>query len=165
MANTEATILADTFQKARDLNKWYLSLLKPVDPYLHWEVNGVRLNNVIWLASHLTWAENFLIIKATGGEAVNIEWLEHYNISSNGTLHDKQHDMRTVLDALKLVHEKAMAHLLTIDDTTIAADNPLGIGFGGIKTNRMMIQHAIRHESTHTGHLGWLCKINKIDTV
>ena len=165
MANNEAKILADTYQKVRDLTKWYFSLLKPVDPYQHWEVNGVRLNNMIWLASHITWAENSLILKGTGGKGEDIHWLEHYNISSDGSLHDKAHDMKTILAALKTVHEKAMEHVLTISDEKMDEPNVFGFGFGGITTNRILIQHAIRHEAMHTGHLSWLCKINKIQSV
>ena len=165
MENQEAKILADTFQKTRDLTKWYFSLLKEVDPYKHWEVNGVKLNNIIWLASHITWAENFLILKGTGGTVLDISWLEHYNIKSTGTLHHAQHDMKTVLDALKSIHEKAMEHLLTLTDAQMDEPNTFGFGFGGLKTNRILIQHAIRHEAMHTGHLSWLCKINKIQTV
>ena len=165
MENIEAKILADTFQKTRDLTKWYFSNLKEADPYKHWEVNGVRLNNIIWLASHITWAENFLILKGTGGKPVDLAWLEHYNISSTATLHDAQHDMKTVLNALKSIHEKAMEHLLGISDDVMGQDNAHGFGFGGLKTNRILIQHAIRHEAMHTGHLSWLCRINKISTV
>jgi hypothetical protein len=165
MANNEAKVLADMFQKVRDLTKWYFSLLKPVDPYKHWEVNGTRLNNLIWLASHLVWAENSLILKGTGGEGVDISWLDHYNIKSDGSLHHAQHDMKTILDALKLVHEKSMNHLLTITDEQMGSNNAFGMGFGGETTNRILIQHAIRHEAMHTGHLSWLCRINKIDSI
>jgi hypothetical protein len=165
MANSEAKVLADTFQKVRDLTRWYFSMMKEVDPYKHWEVNGTRLNNLIWLGSHITWAENSLILQGTGGKGVDIHWLEHYNISSNGSLHDAKHDMRTILDALKHVHELAMEHLLTITDEKMDAENVFGFGFGGLKTNRILIQHAIRHEAMHTGHLSWLCRINKIETV
>ena len=165
MANNEAKILADTFQKVRDLTKWYFSLLKPVDPYRHWEVNGTRLNNMIWLASHITWAENSLLLKGTGGQGIDIHWLEHYNISSSGSLHDAAHDMKAILEALKTVHEKAMEHLLTISNEKMDEQNVFGFGFGGVSTNRILIQHAIRHEAMHTGHLSWLCKINKIESV
>jgi hypothetical protein len=165
MAQTEAQLLGDTFQKVRDLTKWYFSLLKEVDPYKHWEVEGVRLNNLIWLASHITWAENFLILKGTGGRGLDISWLDHYNISSDGSLHDKQHDMRTILDALKEVHSNAVEHLKNFPDEEMDKENKFGFGFGGIKTNRILFQHAIRHEAMHTGHLSWLCKINKIESV
>lgn len=165
MPNNEALILSDTLQKTRDLTRWYLSLLKDSDPYKRWEVNGAPLNSIIWIASHLTWAENFLVLKGTGGEPVTIDWSENYNINSNGDLHHAEHDMKTVLGVLKTVHEKAIAHLLTITDEQMEAENTLGFGFGGLKTNRILIQHAIRHEAMHTGHLSWLCKINKLQTV
>jgi hypothetical protein len=44
-------------------------------------------------------------------------------------------------------------------------DNPAGFGFGGDNSYRMMIQHAIRHEAIHAGHLSWLCKLHGIQTV
>jgi len=165
MSNKEALILSDTFQKTRDLSRWYLSLLKDSDPYKRWEINGTHLNSIIWVASHLAWAENFLIIKGTGGEALEVAWLDKYNISSNGELHHPDHHMKEVMSTLKAVHEKAMAHMPTVSDEKMDAENSLGFGFGGIKTNRILLQHAIRHEATHVGHLSWLCKINKIETV
>jgi hypothetical protein len=165
MSHIEAKVLSDTYQKTRDLTRWYFSLLKEVDPYLHWEVNGVKLNNLIWLGSHITWAENFLLLKGTGGRPLDIDWLEHYNISSSGTIHHADHNMKTILDSLKMVHEEAMKHLLTISDEKMEMENSLGFGFGGLKTNRVLVQHAIRHEAMHTGHLSWLCKINKIESV
>ena len=165
MANNEALVLHDTFQKTRDLTRWYLSLLKNSDPLKQWEVNGQRLNSVIWLASHIAWAENFLILKGTGGQLVELDWIEHYNIRSKGDLHHADHNMKTVMDAMKEVHEKAMAQLLTVTNEDMDAENTLGFGFGGIKTKRILVQHAIRHEAMHTGHLSWLCKINKVETV
>ena len=165
MGNTEAIILHDTFQKTRDLTRWYLSLLKDKDAHKHWEINGTRLNSIIWLASHIAWAENFLILKGTGGEPVHVDWLEHYNISSSGDIHHEGHNMKTVMETMKTVHEKASTHLLTISDEKMGEENIVGFGFGGVKTNRVLVQHAIRHEAMHTGHLSWLCKINKIQTV
>ncbi len=165
MLNKEALILSDTYQKTRDLTRWYLSLLKEVDAYKQWEVNGTRLNSVIWLASHITWAENFLVLKGTGGQPVELDWLDSYNIKSSGDLHDAGHNMKTVMATLKEVHEKTMAHVLTLSDEKMEEENVLGFGFGGIKTNRMLVTHAIRHEAMHTGHLSWLCKINKVESV
>lgn len=165
MSNKEALILSDTFQKTRDLTRWYLSLLKESDPYMRWEINGTRLNSIIWLASHITWAENFLILRGTGGEPVTIDWLDHYNIKSTGDVHHANHDMKIVMATMKEVHEKTMAHVITLSDETMDAENIHGFGFGGIKTNRILVQHAIRHEAMHTGHLSWLCKINKAETI
>jgi len=165
MPNTEAKILADTFQKVRDLTRWYFSLLKEADPNHTWEINGTRLNSILWVASHVAWAENNLILEGTGGKGVEIDWLPHYNIRSTGAIHDAKHDMKAALNGLKLVHEKAMEHLLSLSDEAMEMENIAGIAFGKDKTNRILIQHAIRHEAMHTGHLSWLCKINGIKTI
>ena len=163
--NSEAVLLADTFQKVRDLTKWYFSLLKDADPYMQWETNGKKLNSAAWLAGHLVWSEDFLIVKATGGKGADIPWLEHYKIGAEGSLHEEKPDMKTLLTALKAVHENATSHLLSLSNENLSEDNPLGFGFGGVKTKRMMIQHAIRHEAMHAGHLSWLCKINGVESI
>jgi uncharacterized damage-inducible protein DinB len=165
MAQSEAVVIWDTFQKVRDLTKWYFSLLKGADARQQLEINGEKLNSALWLASHLAWAENFLAIQGTGGEGVDIPWLDHYKIASDGTIHSEQHDMRAALDALKAVHEKATAHVSGLTDEKLEAPNMMGFGFGGISTSRILIQHLIRHEAMHTGHLSWLCKMNKIKRV
>jgi len=163
--NSEAALLADTFQKVRDLTKWYFSLVKDANPYHQWEVNGQKLNSIAWLAAHLVWAEDFLIVRATGGKGLGLEWLEHYKLGSDGSLHEEKPDMKTLLSLLKKGHENATAHLLSLSNEKLEEENAFGFGFGGVKTNRMMIQHCIRHEAMHTGHLSWLCKINSTESV
>lgn len=165
MSYTEANVLADTLQKTRDLTRWYLSLLKNADPYHQPEVNGVKLNSVAWLAAHILWAEDFLVLRGTGGEGTDIAWLDHYKISTDGTLHVAQPDMKELLDSLKLVHEKATAHLLTLSDEKLNEPNAFGFSFSGVSTNKVLVQHCIRHEAMHTGHLSWMCKLNSVKAV
>jgi len=165
MSYTEAKLLADTFQKVRDLTRWYLSLLKNTDPYYRYEIGGVGLNSTAWLASHLVWAEDFLIIRGTGGKGLDIPWLEHYKLGCDGQLHTEKPDMKEIMDSMKAVHEAATTHLLTVTDEQMDSPNPFGFGFGGLSTHRILVQHAIRHEAMHTGHLSWMCKINKLETV
>ncbi|MCX6199310.1 MAG: DinB family protein [Bacteroidetes bacterium] len=165
MTYYEAKTFTDTFQRTRDLTKWYLSLLKSVDAEKEIQIGDKKLNSIYWISAHLVWAEKFLLVQGTGGNGVDIPWLEHYKLGSDGTLHEGRGDFKSILDALKIVHENAMQHLLTLDDETLQQPNPVGFGFGGDNSNRMMVMHAIRHEGTHVGHLGWLCKLHGIDTV
>lgn len=162
---TEIQQLTDTFEKVRTLTRWYLSLLKPADPYRVWEVNHQPLNSVAWLTAHLIWAEDFLLVRSTGGLGSDIPWLNHYSLKSDGSLHEAKPDMKMLLTHLKTGHEKAMAHLQTLTDVQLNESNSSGVGFGGENTNRMVIQHSIRHEAMHTGHLSWLCKINGISSI
>lgn len=165
MSNIEANVLADTLQKTRDLTRWYLSLLKNADPYHQPEVNGTKLNSVAWLAAHIVWAEDFLVLRGTGGEGTGISWLEHYKLGADGSLHIAAPDMKEILDSLKLVHEKATTHLLTLTDEELSKPNPYGISFSGTDTKKVLVQHCIRHEAMHTGHLSWLCRMNGVKAV
>lgn len=162
--NAQAFILADTLEKTRGLSRWFLSLLKDTDPYAQIEVNGVKLNSIAWIVAHLTWAENMLVLKGSGGQPADIDYLKHYAIGGDGTTHMEKPDMKMLLDNLKMVHEKSMAHIQSLNDEQIMAHSPVGEMFGD-PTIKMAIQHAIRHEGTHAGHLGWLCKLNQIKTV
>ncbi|HRG89236.1 MAG TPA: hypothetical protein PLW44_09470, partial [Chitinophagales bacterium] len=99
------------------------------------------------------------------GQGSGINWLEHYKLGSDGTLHTEKPDMKELITLLKEGYSKATEHLLTLTDEKMAMENSLGFGFGSDKTNRMMIQHCIRHEAMHTGHLSWLCSINGLATV
>jgi hypothetical protein len=160
---TQAQLLADTFDKARGLTKWYLSLLKDTDMKHSFELNGQKLNSPLWIAAHLAWAENMLILQATGGNAFKIDWLEKVTL---GSPHDTTllPDAKEVLSTMKSIHEASMNHLATLSDASLDEPNLTGISFGS-NTKLSVIQHAIRHEATHAGHLSWICKLNGISTI
>ena len=161
---TQANLLADTYEMAFGLVRFYTGNLKEADPNKQWDVNGHALNSIAWINSHLCWSENFLLLKAIGGASPAIDWFEHYSFGSDGSLHDAKVDMKSILSDRKIVHEAAMSHLRSLSDEDLDKDNLIGISFGSGKSVRNIIQHAIRHEGTHAGHLGWLCKINGVKT-
>lgn len=162
---TEANLLADTYEMAYGLVRFYTGNLKEADPYKQWEVNGHKLNSVAWINAHLCWSEDFLLLKATGGKSPDIKWAEHYSFGSDGSLHEEGLDFKEVLDHRKIIHEAAMAHIRSLRNEDLDKENLMGIQFGSDKSIRNIIKHAIRHEGTHAGHLGWLCKINGAKTV
>jgi len=163
---TEANVLADTYESVRALTKWYLSKMKDVDMHKIFEADGKKLNSAYWITAHLTWSEQFLLLMALGGKTLDIPWLEQFRIGSKypndtGTLPP----IKQILDAWKEIHAAAMTHVRSLPDEILVKDNPAGFGFGGDNSYRIMIQHAIRHEAIHTGHLSWLCKLYDIQTV
>jgi hypothetical protein len=160
---TQAQLLADTLDKARGLTKWYLSLLKDTDMKHTFEFSGIKLNSPLWIAAHLAWAENMLILQSTGGDVIKIDWLEKVTL---GSPHDTSllPDTKEVLSTMKNIHEASMSHLATLSDAALDEPNLTGISFGS-DTKRSIIQHAIRHEATHVGHLSWICKLNEISTI
>ncbi len=163
---TEANILADSFESVRSLTRWYISKLKDADMHKVFEADGKKLNSAYWVTAHLTWSEQFLLLQAIGGNPLNIPWLEQFRIGSK--MPDDKNGLppvKQVLDAWKEIHAAAMAHVRSLPDELLGKDNPAGFGFGGDNSYRMMIQHAIRHEAMHTGHLSWLCKLYGLKTI
>lgn len=165
MANEQVKLLAETYEMSHGLVRFYTSALKTADPYQQWEVNGKKLNSIAWITAHLCWVENWLLLKALDGPAIAIDWADHYKLGSDGTLHEPAVDFKTILQHRKTVHEAAMLHINSLSDADLTKENPAGVKLWGDGSYKMMIQHAIRHEASHAGHLGWLCKINGIQTI
>jgi hypothetical protein len=160
---TEAEILADTLDFTRGLNKWYVSLLKGTDMKQQFELNGIKLNSPLWIVAHLAWAEDFLILKSTGGKPTEISWLKNFGLGSSPD-EALLPDLKEALDALKAIHEASLAHIKTLTDAQLDEPTLTGVNFG-VDSKRRVIQHAIRHEGTHSGHLGWICKLQGVRTV
>jgi hypothetical protein len=163
MNNKEAIALADMLDMARQLTRWYLSLLKNTDMKHRFELNGIQLNSPLWIAAHLVWAENMLVLHSTGGNPVSISWLDRFQL---GAEYDESSlpNVKDVLDSMKAVHHCSIQHIRSLSDNQLDEPNHSGISFGA-NTKRNILQHAIRHESIHAGHLGWICKLHGIKTV
>ena len=163
MARTETQILADMMDKSRQLTRFYISNLKAVDPYIPIEFGGKTFNSVYWLTAHLIWAEDYLIVQGTGAKSVAPDWVKHYHLGSDGSLHEGHGDYKALLNDMRQVHESAMHYLRGLDDAILDKDNTLGFHFGdGDATNRFIIMHAVRHEGGHSGNLAWLCKMHEV---
>ena len=163
---TQSQILSKAFQQSRQLNKFYISKLKELDPYENIEFGGEKFNSIYWLTAHLIWAENNLLVVQTGGDIGAPEWISHYSIFSDGSLHQGHDTYKELLNLMNELHQKAIAHLESLTDEQLDEDNVSKMSLGGTDVSkRFSIIHAIRHESTHTGHFGWIGKMNKIKTI
>jgi len=163
---TQAQLLADTFKKARTLTLFYLSKLKGIDPMSPFELGKITTNSIYWHVAHLMWAEDNLIMILTGADSVAPDWAQHYQLGCDGSLHAEHGTFKELLSEFKTMHPKCMAHLSSLSDEELSEDNSVLLQFGdGDISKRLAIQHAIRHESTHTGHLGWIAKINEVATI
>ena len=165
MARTETRILADMMDKTRQLTRFYISNLKEVDPYERFEFGGKAFNSIYWLTAHLIWAEDNLIVMGTGAKSVAPEWIKHYHLGADGSLHEGHGDYKSLLGDMKRVHEASLAHLQALQDEDLDKENAFGFHFGdGDTSNRLIIMHAIRHEGTHIGNLAWMSKMKEIKT-
>jgi len=162
---TEASILAHVMDKTRQLTGIYLSLLQQTDVHKVFEVDGKKLNSVFWIMAHLAVTENFLLLRSTGGELVKIPWARQFGLGSVPTPKEDCPPMEEVAGVFSDIHQKSIRHISTLEDTFLDKENTTGFEFAGEKSVRSIIVHAIRHEGTHAGHLGWLCKLNGIKTL
>lgn len=162
---TEAMALADTFEFTRGLTRYYMSRLKGHDMKKIFEVEGRPLNSAYWLVAHLVWAENMLLLRSLYGPTFDKPWLQRFGFGSDATDQKGWPDFSEIIAGLKEVHIIAMDHLRSLPDEKLDAPNLTQLGLGQEPTYRTAIQHAIRHEGTHAGHLGWLTKLYDVKTL
>ncbi len=161
---TEAQVLADAMDQTRNLTRFYLSKLKGKDEYYQFELSGKKLNSIYWLVGHLVWAERMLLLDSLEGPKVDAPWAKEFKIGSEPINREGLPGIKEMIDKLKEVHQVAMEFLKTIPNEELDKENVFGMGFAGDNSKRMMIQHAIRHEAQHIGHLSMLCKLFGEDT-
>lgn len=156
---SEAQIIAELLDNARDLTNYYLEKLKDKDKHKVFEANGKKLNNVIWLIAHITVSENWLVFVCTGHEHVKIPWARQFGLGSTIPSKSESPPFNEVLDYYNKVHLKAIDYINSLTSEDLNKPTINGVKFGGEDSVRAILKHAIRHETTHTGHLSWLCKL------
>lgn len=162
---TEAQILARQLDKGRELTKWYLSLMKECDPYKTFEFDGKRFNSVIWEIGHLAMSENFLANYLTYGPATKADWFKYFSMGGDNKVTDDYPDFKEVLYSFKQIHASTIEHINGLTDEDLDKPTKKEFNVAGIETVRDAIIHSIRHETTHTGHLGWLCKLHGVKSI
>ena len=161
----ESQVLADAFQSVRNLTKMYLSKLDGFDIDRRFELNGKKLNSARWITGHILWTEHFLLIEGLGGIPLEIPWLEKFEMGKKPAEKDELPSFDEIMKTLDAVHETAMKLLVSMTDEQLDEPNLIDAAFGGKKTKRAVILHAIRHEPMHTGQLSWILKANGVELV
>ncbi len=165
MGRKESEVLAESFESVRNLTKFYLSKVKPEDIYSNLSINGIKFNSPFWIASHLAWSENFLLLIATGGKPFDISWLEEFGFGSKPEEIKSDIKYDEVMSTLDEIHKRAMEHILTLSDEKLEEKNLINANFGGKDSKKTVIIHAIRHEPMHAGQLSWILKAKGISMV
>ncbi|CAN5256035.1 hypothetical protein BH09BAC1_BH09BAC1_24390 [soil metagenome] len=161
---TQAQMIADIFYETRKLTRFYLNKVDPTWAEWQYVADGVRLNSAYWLIAHLTWAEHALLMASLGGPKLDIPWLNHYALGTDGTLHEGRPSFEELVAEFNRVQAHAMecGSSLTDEQLETPADTS---AIQWNTTKRKVAYHAIRHEGTHVGHFGWLCKIKGVKTI
>lgn len=160
----ESRFLAHSMDRAREWTLFYFDRLKDQDLHRRFVCEGRELNSAYWLIAHLTASENGLLLFATGGPFEKFSWAKHFSIGGAGLPPDQCPPFDEVWGMFNAVHARAMAHIPTLSEEALASPNRTKLPAIGPRTHDV-ITHAARHESSHTGHLGWLCKLYGIRTI
>lgn len=164
---TNSELLAIAVDDARKYSLFYLDkLLKAnVDFNQTFTVDGKTLNNVNFILGHLAVTENYLCLRCTGGEIVRFDWAKLFALGAPVPTAEQMPSFEIMMSTLNEVHEKTLIHIKSLSEEDLEKDNPGKFPMGSDMTNRSVILHSVRHESSHAGHLGWLCKLHGIKTI
>jgi len=154
----QSELLAEALNSVRNLTKFYFSKINPEDLEIQMEVDGIKFNSPKWLAAHLAWTENFLLLQGIGGKTSEVKWLEEYGFGSNPDDLKSEISFEEIMKTLDEIHNDAINHLISLSDEQLEEKNLIGANFGGKDTNKAVVIHAIRHEPMHTGQISWFLK-------
>ena len=160
---TEAQVLSHMMDRTREWTRYYLSGLKSQDPHRRFDCDGKELNTVFWLVAHMATSQNGLLLAAAGGPFEKFWWAKHFTLGAPGLPPEECPTYEEVWETFKSVHQKAIAHIATLNEDQLNAPNPTKLAIG--TTVRDVITHAIRHEGGPSGQLAWLCKLYGVTTV
>ena len=161
---TEATIIADIYKDTYGLGKFFIAKIDPDTAENKHELDGKQLNSAYWLVAHTIWAQHALQVLALDGPPLDIPWLNHYMIGSDGTLHEGRPPFTELLNVMDTVNTHAQAFIRTLTDEQLDEPNNRNI-IPWDATKRRMLYHSIRHHGQHIGHISWICKLNGVETV
>jgi hypothetical protein len=162
---TQGQLLAETMAGTRDLVYFYLNKIEPEYWNRSLEINGKKMNTVSWLAAHLAWAENMLILQGCADKNLGKPWFEHFAIRKEAPpveLYPSPDELRA---AMKEVHEASMEVVAALSDEQLLEPNNHDMAFKRGNTKMHIIIHHIRHEGTHAGQLSLLCKGLDVATI
>jgi uncharacterized damage-inducible protein DinB len=113
---------------------------------------------------HIVWAEHNLLIAAVTGNKMDIPWLDKFERGSSREENNENPSAEEIRRTMDLVHERAMEGLRAMPNAELDEPNLAGIDFRGGNAKRVVVRHAIRHEPCHSGQIGWILKMNGLES-
>lgn len=156
----ETAVLADMLDSSRALTLYYLKHAEEFDKAKSFTVDGFNTNSILWIVCHLSWAEDFLILKGVGNKGLGVPWFEHFKLGSEYPEASIFPGFDEALTTLNTVHTETLDLLGNTDISTLDEPNHTGMKFGPSDSKRKIIHHAIRHEGMHCGQLAWLIRMH-----
>jgi uncharacterized damage-inducible protein DinB len=159
---TEAQVLAEGFETSRYFMNMYLNVLKDTDTHKTFEINGQKLNSIIWLRAHIAWGHH-VWLKLTNGPTLKNNWIEKFHTSSDPTPQPDWPSFDEVRQALDEQLLLIKQHLPTLSGDDLSRIVTLAEGLSMPARNAIHLN--ISHEALHTGQIAWIAKANGIKVV
>lgn len=161
---TQAETLAETMHDVRRLTIFYFKQMEGKDLKHRFKIGEEYLNSAYWLMGHIAATQNFLLLHSMGQDRVPIPWARQFGMGSDGEIPSEGPEMEEILGTQKLVHNRSLDYIRSMDDESLAIPNSSGFSLASDNSRAALIRHAIRHEGFHAGQLGWLCKLHGVKT-
>jgi hypothetical protein len=161
---TNAETIAEILDSARGITNYYLGKLASVDPLQQFTLNGATLNSPLWIAAHLAWAEHALVVGGMEAREMPFEWMKTFTLGSANVPTPEWPSMQEALDAMTSIHATTLDYIRSLSDEALEETITLG-KIRWTDPRKKILYHVIRHEGTHAGHLGWICKLHGIATI
>lgn len=163
MSSIQTNLLADMIESTRDLVSFYTRNIPKENWHHHFEMQNKRFNSIAWQLAHLAWAQNLLILKATGGPIIEKDWFEDFAMGKpSPTILPI---LEEIEETLNEVHMRSVKHVRQMNDEQLGEQNTAGLKLKIGSSNKAVIMHHVRHEGTHIGQLAWLAKMHDVKTI
>ena len=162
---TQAQLLADLMDHAHAFTMDHVGRLRDKDMHRRFVAEGHELNSPYWIVAHLAVSQNWLILRGTGGPFQKFSWAKLFTIGATPPPPAECPPLDEVLSTFRTIHGLSMAHVGVLSDEALKAPHMAMMKLGGGDDVRAVIKHHIRHESSHNGHLGLLCKLHGLPTI
>lgn len=163
MSSVQTNLLADIIESTRDLVTFYTRNVPRENWHRHFEMENKKFNSIAWQMAHLAWAQNFLILKTTGGPVIEKDWFEDFAMGKpSATILPI---LEEIEETLHEVHTRSVNHVRQMKDEELSEPNAVGMKLKMGSTKKAVIMHHIRHEGTHIGQLAWLAKMHDVKTI
>ncbi|MBL7982361.1 MAG: DinB family protein [Flavobacteriales bacterium] len=161
----QAALLAELMDHTHAFTLQHMERLDGKDLHQRFSVGGTQLNSPFWILAHLAVSENWLVLRGTGGPFQKFSWAKQFTLGSTPPLPAECPSLEEVMDTYAQVHSLAIEHVRDLSDEALKSPHLALMNLDGGTDMKAVIKHHIRHESSHNGHLGWLCKLHGLPTI
>lgn len=155
---TEAQTWIFMLKKTREQSLFLLNKLSDCDLDTNFHIDDKKVNSIRWVAAHMAVSANFLLLHTTGGDRIKLPWARAYGLGGQGLPKDEAPQLDEILAALDEIQNRAEVHFQSFTELDFDAPTATGTNFGGEDSIRSIVAHHIRHENSHAGQLGLICK-------